>query len=60
MSLADQLDPEEWHQILDRFFVFLGEGIHRFEGTINQYTGDGVMALFGALGQAERLKQGPI
>jgi class 3 adenylate cyclase len=44
MELAEQLDPEEWHKILDRFFAILSEGVHRFEGTINQYTGDGVMA----------------
>src|SRR5262249_7074826 len=31
-----------------RFFAILSEGVHRFEGTINQYTGDGIMALFGA------------
>ncbi len=48
MELAEQVDPEEWHRILDRFFEILTEGVHRFEGTINQYTGDGVMALFGA------------
>jgi class 3 adenylate cyclase len=28
--------------------AILSEGVHRFEGTINQYTGDGIMALFGA------------
>ena len=48
MELAEQLDPEEWHEILDRFFQILSEGVHRFEGTVNQYTGDGIMALFGA------------
>jgi class 3 adenylate cyclase len=48
MDLAEQLDPEEWHAILDRFFQILTEGVHRFEGTVNQYTGDGIMALFGA------------
>jgi class 3 adenylate cyclase len=48
MELAEQLDPEEWHSILDRFFQILTEGVHRFEGTVNQYTGDGIMALFGA------------
>ncbi len=48
MELAEQLDPEEWHKIMDRFFAILSEGVHRFEGTINQYTGDGIMALFGA------------
>jgi class 3 adenylate cyclase/predicted ATPase len=48
MELAEQLDAEEWHKIMDRFFAILSEGVHRFEGTINQYTGDGIMALFGA------------
>jgi class 3 adenylate cyclase len=48
MELAEQLDPEEWHAILDRCFAILTDGVHRFEGTVNQYTGDGIMALFGA------------
>jgi class 3 adenylate cyclase/tetratricopeptide (TPR) repeat protein len=48
LELAEQVDPEEWHEILDRFFQILAEGVHRFEGTVNQYTGDGIMALFGA------------
>ena len=33
---------------MDGFFGLLCEGVHRFEGTVNQFTGDGVMALFGA------------
>jgi class 3 adenylate cyclase len=48
MELAEQLDPEEWHRILDRFFQILTDGVHRFEGTVNQYTCDGIIALFGA------------
>src|SRR6185295_3426545 len=48
MDLAEQLDPEKWHTILDGFFQILADGVHRFEGTVNQYTGDGIMALFGA------------
>ena len=48
MELAERLDPEQWHGILDRFFQILTDGVHRFEGTVNQYTGDGIMALFGA------------
>ncbi|MEN8181887.1 MAG: adenylate/guanylate cyclase domain-containing protein [Myxococcota bacterium] len=48
MELAGQVDPEAWHGILDRFFQILADGVHRFEGTVNQYTGDGIMALFGA------------
>jgi class 3 adenylate cyclase len=47
-ELAEPIDPEEWHRILDRFFQILSDGVHRFEGTVNQYTGDGIMALFGA------------
>jgi Double zinc ribbon len=37
MELAEQLGPEEWHAILERFFAILTEGVHRFEGTVNQY-----------------------
>ncbi|MGH7787348.1 MAG: AAA family ATPase [Candidatus Binatia bacterium] len=48
MLLAERLGAENWHRLLDRFFHLLAEGVHRFEGTINQFTGDGVMALFGA------------
>ena len=29
MELAEQLDPEEWHTILDRFFQILTDGVHR-------------------------------
>jgi class 3 adenylate cyclase/tetratricopeptide (TPR) repeat protein len=46
--LAEKLDPEEVHQIIDHCFELITAEVHRFEGTINQYTGDGVMALFGA------------
>ena len=48
MELAERIDPEEWHRLLDRLFRILTGGVHRYEGTINQYTGDGIMALFGA------------
>src|SRR2546428_402048 len=48
MLLAERVGAEEWHRVLDRFFQIAAEAIHRFEGTVNQFTGDGVMALFGA------------
>ena len=48
MDLAERMDAEDWHKLLDGFFHVLNEGVHRFEGTVNQYTGDGIMALFGA------------
>src|SRR6266542_665845 len=36
-ELASERDPEEWHRIMDRFFQSLAEGVHRFEGTVNEY-----------------------
>ena len=47
-SIAEKLDPEEIHQMMDGCFKILMDEIHKYEGTINQFTGDGVMALFGA------------
>ena len=47
-TFSEKLDPEEVHQIMDECFKILLREIHTFEGTINQFTGDGVMALFGA------------
>ena len=47
-SLSEKIDPEEVHQMMDGCFKILMDEIHRYEGTINQFTGDGVMALFGA------------
>src|SRR3954452_23537858 len=48
MDLAESVDPELWQRIMDRFFAVLCEGVHRYEGTVVQFTGDGIMALFGA------------
>jgi class 3 adenylate cyclase len=47
-ALAEDSDPEETHAIMDRCFAILLDEVHRFSGTVNQFTGDGVMALFGA------------
>ncbi len=46
--MSEKLDPEEVHQIMDGCFKILMDEIHKFEGTINQFTGDGIMAIFGA------------
>ena len=45
--LADR-DPEEARRILDPVLERMMEGVHRYEGTVNQVMGDGIMALFGA------------
>jgi class 3 adenylate cyclase len=47
-SLAEKLDPEEVHQVMNGCFKILTDETHEHEGTINQFTGDGVMGLFGA------------
>jgi len=48
MDLAEQEDPEEWRGIMQRFFSTLAEAVTRFEGTVDKFTGDGIMAVFGA------------
>src|SRR5271169_6437685 len=48
MALAEQMDPEAWSQIMQRFFQILSDGVERFEGFVDKFTGDGIMALFGA------------
>src|SRR5207244_1957228 len=47
-AMSERLDPEEVHAIMDRAFEVIMNAVHRYEGTINQFLGDGVMALFGA------------
>jgi len=47
-SISEKLDPEEVNDLISECMVFLTEEIHRYEGTIAQFLGDGVMALFGA------------
>ncbi|HEU5321736.1 MAG TPA: adenylate/guanylate cyclase domain-containing protein, partial [Methylomirabilota bacterium] len=46
--LAERLGPERMHVLLNGFFELALAAVHRFEGTINQFLGDGFMALFGA------------
>jgi class 3 adenylate cyclase/tetratricopeptide (TPR) repeat protein len=47
-ALAEKLGPETMHLLLNRFFELALREVHRYEGTINQFLGDGFMALFGA------------
>ena len=47
-AMSEKLDPEDVHDIMDRTFEVILNEVHRYEGTINQFLGDGVMALFGA------------
>src|SRR5207245_598583 len=47
-ELAHRLGAEPMHEVLERFFELALAEVHRYEGTINQFLGDGFMALFGA------------
>jgi class 3 adenylate cyclase/tetratricopeptide (TPR) repeat protein len=48
MELLADRDPEEARTILDPVLELMMEAVHRYEGTVNQVMGDGIMALFGA------------
>jgi len=48
MELLADRDPEEARKLLDPVLELMIESVHRYEGTVNQVMGDGIMALFGA------------
>jgi class 3 adenylate cyclase len=47
-SLSQRLGPEEAYAIMDNIYELLIHKVHDYEGTVNEMTGDGIMALFGA------------
>jgi class 3 adenylate cyclase/tetratricopeptide (TPR) repeat protein len=47
-DLAERLGPETMYQVVDQALTLMAEAVHRYEGTVNQFLGDGLMALFGA------------
>jgi class 3 adenylate cyclase len=47
-ALAEQLDPEDWTEIMNGAFEILNAPIHRYEGTVNKLMGDAILAFFGA------------
>ena len=47
-GMSERLDPEDVRALIDRAFDVILDAVHRHGGTINQFLGDGVMALFGA------------
>ena len=47
-SLSVRLDPEDVHGLMNQAFELMLAEVHRYEGTVNQFLGDGIMALFGA------------
>jgi class 3 adenylate cyclase/tetratricopeptide (TPR) repeat protein len=47
-ALTERLGPEEAYSIMDRVYEILIHKVHDYEGTVNEMTGDGIVALFGA------------
>src|SRR5258705_1340995 len=47
-AIAERLDPEEYHDLLDEYLALAFREIYRFDGIVNQLAGDGMMARFGA------------
>ncbi|HSG14708.1 MAG TPA: adenylate/guanylate cyclase domain-containing protein, partial [Anaerolineae bacterium] len=47
-KMAEQLDPEEWAEIMNEAFDYLIAPVYRYEGTIARLQGDGLLAFFGA------------
>jgi class 3 adenylate cyclase len=46
--LSERLGPERTYQLMDEIYEMLIHEVHRYEGTVNEMTGDGILALFGA------------
>ena len=47
-KLSERLGPEEAYTVIDQVYEILIRKVHDYEGTVNEFTGDGIMALFGA------------
>jgi class 3 adenylate cyclase/tetratricopeptide (TPR) repeat protein len=47
-SLVENMGPEEAYSMMDQIYEILIHKVHEYEGTVNEMTGDGIMALFGA------------
>src|SRR5258706_2786355 len=47
-ALSARLDPEDVHALMKRAFEIMLAEVHQYEGTVHQFLGDGIMALFGA------------
>jgi len=47
-TLTASMDPEEWTAIINRAFELMAQAVYRYEGTVAQLTGDGLLAFFGA------------
>ncbi|UCE06971.1 MAG: AAA family ATPase [bacterium] len=56
-KLSEKLGLEEAYKVMDQVYEILIHKVHRYEGTVNEMTGDGIMALFGAPNAIENARQ---
>ncbi len=47
-QLSEKIDPEDLYEIIQRFIKMLANTVYKYDGTVDKFTGDGLMALFGA------------
>lgn len=47
-AMAEEMDPEDWSATMNRIFDLMAGAVERFEGTVAQFLGDGILAFFGA------------
>jgi predicted ATPase/class 3 adenylate cyclase len=53
-AIASQLDPEDWRAVVGALHAMAGKKVQEYGGTVVQYLGDGLLALFGVNGSSER------
>jgi class 3 adenylate cyclase len=53
-AISGRLDPEQVFALMERTFAVVLDAVHRHRGTVNQFLGDGAMALFEGSGHAEQ------
>lgn len=59
MGLSGSVSTDDWWSIMERFYSLLCDGVHRFEGRADRFTGDGIMAVFGApIAQEDHARRG--
>lgn len=58
MGLSRRMGPDAWRTLLERFFALASHAVYGVDGTVDKFTGDGLMAIFGApIGQEDHARR---